>query len=67
MCRANPYVLMGYVYISGTEHNRKLKLSMQTYLTHINITGISEYCQASLISNNVDVLYLEDGIDVGQF
>ena len=31
---------------------------MQTYFTHINI--IFEYCLASVILENVDVLYLED-------
>ena len=47
-----------YIIISGREHSRKLKFSMQSYLTHINI--IFEYCQASVIIDNVDVLYLED-------
>ena len=32
---------------------------MQSYLTHINI--IFEYFQASVIIDNVDVLYLEEG------
>ena len=32
---------------------------MQTYLTHATI--ILEYCHASVILDNVDVLYLEDG------
>ena len=45
---------VGGVYISGTEHNWKLKFSMQTHLTHIN--NIFDY-----YLNNVDVLYLEDG------
>ena len=58
MCRASPYVLWGDVNISFTEHNSKLKFSMQTYLTHINI--ISEYCHALLILDNVGVLYLEN-------
>ena len=43
------------VYISGTEHNWKLKFSMQAHLTDINT--IFEYCH----NNNVDVLHLEDG------
>ena len=33
-CRASPYVQWEDLYISGTQHNRKLKFSMQTYLTH---------------------------------
>ena len=33
--RASPYVQWADVHISGTEHNRKLKFSMQTYLTHL--------------------------------
>ena len=41
------------VCISGTEHSRRLKFSIQTYLTHINI--IFEYCHGSVI------LYLKDG------
>ena len=49
---------MGDVYISVTEHNMKLKFSMQTHLTHINT--ILEYCHASVIIDNADVLYLED-------
>ena len=67
MRRLSPYLLMGEVYISDTEHrpSRKLKFSMQTYLTHINI--IFEYCHASVILDNVDVLYLEDGNVFGQF
>ena len=32
---------------------------MQTHLTNINI--IFEYCHASVILNNLNVLYLEDG------
>ena len=43
--RTSSYV--GDVYISGTEQNRKLNLSMQTHLTHINT--ILEYCHASVI------------------
>ena len=37
----------GGVYISGTEHNVKLKFSMQAYLTFINT--ILEYCHALVI------------------
>ena len=50
---------MGDVSISGTEHNWKLKFSMQTNLTHINT--IFKYCHSSVNLDNVDVLYLEDG------
>ena len=59
MCRASPYVLLGNVYISGTEHSKKLKFSTLTYLT--NATIIFEYCHASVVLDNVDILYLEDG------
>ena len=39
---------------------------MQTHLTHINT--IFEYWHSSVILNNVDVSYLEDGnIYIGQF
>ena len=62
MCKANLYVLWGDAYISGTEHYRKLKFSMQIYMIHINIKF--EYCHASVI---LDVLYLEDIMFVGQF
>ena len=48
-----------YVYISGAEHNRKLKFSMQTHHTLINT--ILEYYRASVNFDNVDVLYLENG------
>ena len=34
--KTSPYVQWGDVYILGTEHNRKLKFSMQTHPTHIN-------------------------------
>ena len=44
--------------ISGTEYKRKLKLSMQTHQTHINT--VFEYCHASVILDNINVLYLED-------
>ena len=37
----------GDVIISGTEQNMKLRLSLLTYLTHINTT--LEYYHASLI------------------
>ena len=50
----------GGKYISGIEHTKKFIFSKQTYLAHMN-TIISEYCHASLILSNVDVLYLEDG------
>ena len=50
---------VGDEYISGTEHNCKLKFGMQTHLTHINT--IFKYCHASVNLNNVDVLHLEDG------
>ena len=46
-------------YISCKEHKRKLKFSMQTHLTYINT--IFEYCHASVIIANVNVLYSEDG------
>ena len=46
-CRANIYVQWGDIYISDIEHNRKIKLSVYTHLTHINT--ISEYCHASVI------------------
>ena len=59
MCRASPYLLWGDVYIKFTEHNSKLKFSMQTYLTLKNI--IFKNCNASVILENVDVLYLEEG------
>ena len=55
MCRASSVGVAVYFSISGTEHNRKLKFSRQTYLTHINT--IFEYCHASVILGNVDVLY----------
>ena len=42
-----------------TAQSRKLKFSMQIYVTHTNI--IFEHCHASVILDNVDVLYLEDG------
>ena len=42
MGRANPFVLLGDVYFSGTEYSRMLKFSMQTLVTHKNI--IFEYC-----------------------
>ena len=41
-------------YISGREHNWKLKFSMHTHLPHINI--FFKYCL-----NNLDILYLQDG------
>ena len=44
--------------ISGTEYNRNLKLSMQTHQTHTNT--VFEYCHASVILDNINVLYLED-------
>ena len=46
----------GDVYIAGIEH-RKLKCIMQTHLTHLNTT--LEYFHASVILDNLDVLYLE--------
>ena len=49
----------GCIYISGIEQNWKVKVSIQTNLTHINT--IFEYFHASANSGNVDVLYLEDG------
>ena len=36
----------------------KLKFNMLTHLTHINT--IFEYCHASMIFGNEEVLYLED-------
>ena len=59
MCGASPYLLWGDVYIKFTEHHSKLKFSMQTYLTLKNI--IFKNCNASVILENSDVLYLEDG------
>ena len=59
MFRANPYIVVGDVYFSGTEYSRKLKFSMQTHLKHVNI--IFEYSHTEMILNCVDVLYLEDG------
>ena len=41
------------------EHSRKF--SMQTYLTDINII-LFYYYHASLILDNLECLYLEDGI-----
>ena len=41
----------------------KLKFSMQTHLTHINI--IFEYCHASMSLDNVNVLYLEECMQAG--
>ena len=35
-----------------------MEFSMKTHLTHIN--AILEYCHASVIADNADVLYLED-------
>ena len=55
MCRAGSYVQLRMYIISDTEHNLKLKFSMETYLTHI-IT-IFEYYHASVILGNVDILY----------
>ena len=53
---------MGDVNISGTEHKRKFKISMQIYHTHTHMnTILFEYCHASVTFDNVDVLYLEDG------
>ena len=47
-----------YIYFSDIEHNAKLNFSLETHLTHINT--IFEYCHASVILDNVDVLYLEE-------
>ena len=52
ICRASPYE-----HRTGIEHNRKLKFSMQTNLTHINT--IFKYFHASVILDIVDVLYLK--------
>ena len=41
------------VHISGTDHNWKLKFSMQTYLTHINT--ICKYFS----ENSLDLLFFE--------
>ena len=43
---------------SQVKHTWKLKFSMQTHLTHINT--IFEYCHASVNSDNLDILHLED-------
>ena len=59
MRRASPLFCSVGVHISGRTQSRKLKFNMQIYLTHIN--NIFEYCQASVLLDNVDVLYLEDG------
>ena len=50
-------MFFGDVNISVTEQSRKLKFSMQTCLTHINI--IFEYCLTSAILDKVDALHLE--------
>ena len=47
----------GCIHRTGIEHNRKLKFSMQTNLTHINT--IFKYFLPSVILDIVDVLYLE--------
>ena len=49
---------MGDVYISGTEHDRKLKFRMHAHLTPVN--SIFEYSYASVILDNLDILCLED-------
>ena len=46
----------GDVCNSGTEHNRKLKFSMETHLTQEK----HYIYHASMSLDNVDVLYLED-------
>ena len=43
-CRASPYVQRREAYITGAEHSRKLKFSMQVHLTHMNV--MFEYCHA---------------------
>ena len=57
MCRANPYVQWG-MYISGTQHQLKLKFSIQTNLAHKNTTF--EYCHGLMNLGYVDVLFLEN-------
>ena len=54
-CRA--IMFSGDVYISGRDHNWKLKFSLQTQLTHKNTNF--EYIHASVELDNVDVSYLE--------
>ena len=56
LCLQQVLCSVGDVNISGTEHRRKLKFSMQTYLTHINTIGLFECCHASVILGKVDVL-----------
>ena len=52
------------MYISQVQNMaNKLKFSMQTHLTHINI--IFEYCHASMSLDNVNVLYLEECMQAG--
>ena len=46
-----------YIF-SCTEHNRKLKFSLQTHLTHINT--IFEYCYGAVKLDNEDDFHLED-------
>ena len=48
------------VYISVTEHNWKLKFSMQTHLPQINT--VFEYCHASMNLDHVDILDYEMGM-----
>ena len=55
LCRVNQFPIFSWGY---TEHNRKLKFIMYSHLTHINT--IFEYCHASVVLDNVDVLYLEN-------
>ena len=61
MFRARTYVLYGDIYISVKEQSRKLKFSMQTKSTHINIIHVFEHCHTSVILDSVDDLYLDDG------
>ena len=58
MCRASPYVHWRDAYISGTEHNWKLKFSIQTRLTYIN--NIFGYYHANGNAND-NALYLVYG------
>ena len=57
-CRASNYVQWWDEYITCTEHNWKLKFSMQSHLTDTN--ALFEYCHASE-NLEKDILYLEYG------
>ena len=56
---ANIFVFEVGVSSSTLQHCRKKKFRMQLHLTLINT--IFKYCHASVNSDNVDFLYLENG------